>query len=166
MIGENCYIDRSAVIVGDVEIGADCSVWPNAAIRGDQAPIRIGMGSNIQDCAVIHVGKGEPCLIGENVTVGHCAVVHSAEIGDNCLIGIHATVLGGSSIGKGSIIGANALVTSGSKIPPKSMVLGVPGKVVRTDDNFLNEASKNAYEYRKLKDLYRQGSFKRHTNYF
>ncbi len=157
MICEKCYIHESAVIVGEVHMGKDCSVWPNAVLRGDLAPIHIGNGSNVQDCAVIHVEKEHPCEIGDFVTIGHCAVVHGAKIEDNCLIGMNSTVLEGSVIGKGSIIGANALVTAGTIIPPNSLALGVPAKVIRSDPSMEVRAIEYAKSYISLKDRYLKG---------
>jgi len=157
MIGKRCYIHEKAVILGNVTLGDDCSIWPNAVLRGDLAPIRLGSGSNVQDCAVLHVEKENPCNIGNFVTIGHCAVVHGARIEDNCLIGMNATVLEGSVIGRGSIVGANALVTAGSIIPPNSLVLGVPAKVVRSDAGIEEKAVTYAKNYIELKDRYLKG---------
>lgn len=157
MIGKRCYIHEKAAIMGDVMLGDDCSIWPNAVLRGDLAPIRIGNGSNVQDCAVLHVEKENPCTIGNFVTIGHCAVVHGAKIEDNCLIGMNATVLEGSVIGKGSIVGANALVTAGTTIPPNSLVLGVPARVVRNDPEIEEKAVTYAKNYIALKDRYLKG---------
>lgn len=157
MIGERCYVHDRAVIMGDVTLGDDCGVWPNAVLRGDLAPIRIGDRSNVQDCAVLHVERSHPCEIGELVTIGHCAVVHGVVIEDRCLIGMNATVLEGSVIGRGSIVGANALVTSGTIVPPHSLVLGVPAKVVRSDPAIEAQATRYAESYVELKDRYLRG---------
>jgi carbonic anhydrase/acetyltransferase-like protein (isoleucine patch superfamily) len=153
-VGRDCYIDKSAVLIGDVEIGDECSVWPNAVLRGDLSPIKIGSGSNVQDCAVLHVTYSCPCIIGKNVTIGHGAVVHGVDIKDNCLIGMNTTVLEGSTVGEGSIIGANGLVTSGSEIPENSLVLGVPGKVVKRDEKLMKMILQNAKEYDELRKRY------------
>jgi carbonic anhydrase/acetyltransferase-like protein (isoleucine patch superfamily) len=118
-------------VTGDVELGEDASVWFTAVLRADTAPIRVGRRTNIQDGCVLHVNEGEPCVLGDDVTLGHGAIVHAATVEDCCLIGIRATVLSGARIGKGSVIGAGALVTEGKEIPPGSLVMGVPGKVVR-----------------------------------
>ena len=130
-IDESVFIAPGAVIVGDVRLGAHSSVWYNAVLRGDSDTISIGPRTNVQDGAVIHVDAGSPCLIGAGVTIGHRAVAHGALIEDDVLIGIGAIVLNGAWIGHDSIIGAGALVTGHSVIPPRSMVLGVPGRVVR-----------------------------------
>ncbi len=124
------YVAPTASIIGDVTIGRASSVWYSAVIRGDIAPIRIGEESNIQDACVLHVGTKFPCTIGNRVTIGHGAVVHGATLEDEVLIGIGAIVLNGAVVGKGSLIGSGALVTEGARIPPASLVLGVPGKVV------------------------------------
>ncbi len=131
LIDESVFIAPGAVILGAVRIGAHSSVWYNAVLRGDTEPISIGPRTNVQDGAVLHVDAGMPCLIGAGVTIGHRAVVHGALIEDDVLIGIGAIVLSGAQIGHDCIIGAGTLVTGRSVIPPRSMVLGVPGRVVR-----------------------------------
>ena len=110
----------------------DASVWFNATIRGDNEPIIIGEGSNVQDGSVIHTDPGYKCLIGKNVTVGHMVMLHGCEIGDGSLIGIGSVILNGAKIGKNCIIGAKALVTEGMIVPDGSMVLGSPGKIKKT----------------------------------
>ena len=119
------------MVIGDVTIGPGSSVWYNAVLRGDIAPIRIGRGSNVQDGSVLHVDENVPCIIGDNVVIGHGAVVHSATVGDGALIAMHATLLSGSSVGAGSIVGANALVSEGKQFPERSLIVGVPGKILR-----------------------------------
>jgi gamma-carbonic anhydrase len=131
-IGTNVYIAKTAVVLGDVTLGAHSSVWYNAVLRGDINQIVVGDFSNIQDNAVVHLADDYPCLIGRYVTVGHSAIVHACTVEDECLIGMGATILDGAVIGAQSIVGANALVTQGTVVPPGSMVLGSPGKVVRT----------------------------------
>jgi len=130
-LGKDVYIAKSAVVLGDVTLGDNSSVWYNATVRGDINRIEIGHHSNIQDNAVIHLADDFPCLIGNWVTVGHSAIVHACTVGDECLIGMGATILDGAVIGEQSIIGANALVTQGTVIPPGSMVIGAPAKVKR-----------------------------------
>jgi carbonic anhydrase/acetyltransferase-like protein (isoleucine patch superfamily) len=125
------FVHPQAVVIGNVQLGAKASVWPCAVLRGDIAPIEVGEGSNIQDGAVVHVADGLPAKIGARVTVGHLAMIHACVIGDECLIGMHATVLDGAVIGARSIVGANALVTKGTQIPSGSLVMGSPAKVVR-----------------------------------
>lgn len=128
-IAGSCFVAKNAVVAGDVEIGRDTSIWFGVVIRGDEAQIRIGEESNIQDNATVHVGEGIPAMIGSRVTVGHNAVVHGAVVEDDVLIGMHSVVLNGARIGRGSIIGAGAVVLESTEIPPYSLVVGIPGKV-------------------------------------
>ncbi len=130
-IDASSFVAQNAVIIGDVHIQAKASIWFGVVIRGDTEKIRIGTGSNIQDGSVIHADPGFPCEIGENVTVGHRCVVHGALIEDGAMIGMSATVLNGAVIGAESIIGAGALISEGKIIPPRSLVVGVPGRVKR-----------------------------------
>ena len=129
----SAFIDDSAQIIGDVEIGEDSSVWMCVVIRGDVNRIRIGRRSNIQDGTIVHVMKDtHPTIIGDDVTVGHAAVVHGCTIEDRCLIGMGAILLNGVSVGTGSIIAAGTLLPEGMQVPPRSLVMGAPGKVRRT----------------------------------
>jgi carbonic anhydrase/acetyltransferase-like protein (isoleucine patch superfamily) len=130
-LGPNVYIASTAVVLGDVTLGAHSSVWYNAVLRGDINRIIVGEYSNIQDNAVLHLADDFPCILGRHVTVGHSAIVHACTVEDECLIGMGATILDGALIGAQSIVGANALVTQGTVVPPGSMVLGSPAKVVR-----------------------------------
>jgi gamma-carbonic anhydrase len=132
VVDPTAYIAPEAVVFGAVKLAAYTSIWPAAVLRGDINDIIIGEGSNVQDGAVIHLADDYGCIIGKYVTIGHSAVVHACTIEDNCLIGMNATILDGAVIGHGSIIGANALITQKTIIPPHSMVLGAPGKVVKT----------------------------------
>jgi carbonic anhydrase/acetyltransferase-like protein (isoleucine patch superfamily) len=126
------FIDDSAQVIGDVEIGEESGVWMNAVIRGDVHWIRIGCRSNVQDGTVVHAMTGtHPTSIGDNVTIGHGAVVHGCTIEHQCLIGMGAILLNGAHVGSGSIVAAGTLVTEGMKVPPKSLVMGSPGKVKR-----------------------------------
>jgi len=131
-VAADAFVHRSAVVIGRVRIGAGASVWPHVTLRGDEGEIEIGADSNVQDNAVIHMtgGRSHTC-VGQRVTVGHLAMIHACTIGDECLIGMHATILDGAIIGARCIIGAGALVTKGTIIPSGSMVLGSPAKVVR-----------------------------------
>src|SRR2546426_9836129 len=131
-LGQGVYIAEGAVVVGDVTIGDHSSVWYNAVLRGDINRLVVGHHTNIQDNAVVHLADDYPCLVGNYVTVGHSAIVHACTIGDEVLIGMGAIILDGAVIGERSLIGANALVTQGKRIPPESLVLGSPAKVVRT----------------------------------
>jgi carbonic anhydrase/acetyltransferase-like protein (isoleucine patch superfamily) len=130
-LGKNVFIASTGVVIGDVTLGAHSSVWYGAVLRGDINRIVVGHHSNIQDNAVLHLADNFPCILGNWVTVGHSAVVHACTVGDECLVGMGAVILDGAIIGKQSIIGAKALVTQGTKIPPGSLVLGAPAKVVR-----------------------------------
>ncbi len=149
-IHKSTYIAKSAVIIGNVKIGKNCGIYPNSVIRGDQNSIEISDGSNIQDCCVIHCDPNNNVKIGKNVTIGHCAVVHGAIIEDDCLIGISSTILNGARIGKGSIVGAKALVTERMIVPANSLVLGIPGKIIKQDESFREKAQLNAEIYRKI----------------
>jgi len=149
-IHKSSFIAKTAVIIGNVKIGKNCGVYPNAVIRGDQNLIKIGDGSNVQDCAVIHVNSEHKATIEKNVSIGHSSVIHGAHIEDNVIVGMNATLMNGCKIGKGSIIGANALVTENKKIPPYSLVIGVPGKIVKQDEKFEQMCIKNAETYKKL----------------
>ena len=130
-LGRGVYIAKTAVVIGDVTLGAHSSVWYGAVVRGDINRIVVGHHTNIQDNAVLHLADDFPCLVGNRVTVGHGAIVHACTIGDEVLVGMGAVILDGAVVGKQSIIGAKALVTQGMKIPPGSLVLGAPAKVVR-----------------------------------
>jgi len=121
----------SAAVIGSVRLKNNASVWFGAVVRGDDEPIVIGECSNVPDCAVLHTDPGFPCILGDNVTIGHKAVVHGCEIGDNTTVGINAVVLSGAKVGKNCLIGANSLVAEGKNIPDNSLVLGTPGRVVR-----------------------------------
>lgn len=125
------YVADGAMVIGDVEIDEDSSVWFNTVVRGDIREIRIGRGSNIQDNCTVHVTSADPVVIGDEVSIGHGVTVHGCTIEDLCLIGIGSIVLDGAVIGRGSVIGAGAVVAPRTIVPPCSLVLGVPGKVVR-----------------------------------
>ncbi len=127
----SAYIAPGAVVVDDVTIGAKSSIWFNAVLRGDTAPIRVGRQTNVQDVCVLHADEGFPCVLGDRVSVGHGAIVHGATVEEDVLIGMRAVVMNGAFIGAGSIIGVGAVVTEGTRIPAGSIVLGVPGKIVR-----------------------------------
>ncbi len=126
------WVADNAVVVGNVLLCQDASVWFNAVLRGDNELITVGTGSNVQDGAVLHTDPGYPLVIGAHVTIGHKAMLHGCEIGEGSLIGINSVVLNGVKIGRNCIVGANALITEGKEIPDNSMVLGAPGKVVKT----------------------------------
>lgn len=154
-IDDDCYIANSADIIGEVTIGKGSSVWYGAVIRGDIAPVYIGENTSIQDNCTVHVNHGMPAAIGNNVTVGHNAVIHAAKIHDNCLIGMGAVVLDNAVIGSGSIIGAGSVVKEGEEIPANSLAVGIPAKVVRTLDEKREEALlQHALSYSALAENY------------
>jgi carbonic anhydrase/acetyltransferase-like protein (isoleucine patch superfamily) len=132
----------TAVLIGRVILRADASVWWGAVLRGDNEPIEIGEGSNVQDGCVLHTDPGAPLVLAPNVTVGHLAMLHGCTVGEDSLIGIGAMVLNGARIGRGCVIGAGALVTEDKEIPDRSLVLGSPGKVVKPVDPDLLERSR------------------------
>ena len=132
VVHATAYVDASAQVIGDVEIGEESSVWMNAVVRGDVHRIRIGRRSNVQDGTIVHVMHGtHPTVVGDEVTIGHGAIVHGCSIASRVLIGMGAIVLNGASIGEDCIIAAGTLVTEGAVIPPRSLVMGSPGKVRR-----------------------------------
>ncbi|HKY33454.1 MAG TPA: gamma carbonic anhydrase family protein [Candidatus Polarisedimenticolia bacterium] len=130
-IDPTAFVAPGAILRGDVTLGARSSVWYGAVLRGDLAPVAVGDDTNVQDGAILHVETGGPATLGRRVTVGHRAVVHACTVEDDCLIAIGAIVLSGARVGRHSIIGAGALVKEGWDVPPLSLVLGVPGRIVR-----------------------------------
>ena len=159
-IGERTWIAENAMVIGECQIGNDCGVWFGVTIRGDVNYIRIGDRSNIQDGSIIHVDHsktedkddGYPTKIGDDVTVGHGVTLHGCKIGNACLIGMSATLLDGCDIGSESIVAAGSLVTKNKKFPPKSMIMGIPAKVIRqlNDDEILDihESAKHYVSYK------------------
>lgn len=131
-IHETAFIAPGAVVIGNVTVGADVGIWYNATVRGDRESIVIGRGSNIQDNAVVHLDSHHPVIIGENVTVGHGAIVHGCTVGDNTLIGMGAIIMNDARIGRNCIVGAGALVTQGTQVPDNSLILGNPAKIKRS----------------------------------
>lgn len=152
VLGERCFVADNAAVVGAVTLGDDCSVWFGAAVRGDSDTITVGDRTNIQDNVTIHNNAGHPVVIGSDVSIGHNAVVHGATLEDGCLVGMGAVVLDEAVVGAGSIIGAGAVVTKGTVIPANSLVMGIPGKVVRTVPEGAN--LENAAEYVRRKTEY------------
>lgn len=158
-IDPTALISEGATIIGDVEIGAGCSVWPNAVIRGDAHPIKIGENTNIQDNVVIHapIKTEGSVIIGSNVSVGHSSMLHGCEIGDNCIIGIHAVILDKAKVGSWVLVGAGAVIPTNMVIPSKSLVVGVPGKIVRQlNDDDLKSIEENAKTYMELAEAYKR----------
>lgn len=157
-IDATAFVAPGAVLVGAVRLGRECSVWFNATLRGDLAPIEIGAGSNVQDGCVVHVDRGMPAQIGERVTLGHGAIVHGAVIEDDVLVAMRAVVLSGCRVGRDCLIGAGAVVPEETTIPPGSLVLGIPGRVVRPlRPEEIERIHKNAASYVDLARAYREG---------
>ena len=152
-LGERVYVDVSAQVIGDVVLGDHASVWMNAVIRGDVHSIRIGAYSNIQDCCVVHVFKDQhPTVVADHVTVGHSVTLHGCRIGSWCLIGMGATILNDAEIGEECVIAAGTLIPERMVVPPRSLVMGVPGKVRRPiteeEREGLRRYANNYYEYK------------------
>ncbi len=152
------FIHETAVVLGDVELAEDTSVWPTAVIRGDVERISIGARSNVQDGAVIHADPGKPTVVGADCVIGHRAVVHGTVLEDRVLVGMGAVLLNGVRVGAGSIIAAGAVLTEGAQVPPGSLVVGVPGRVVREIDPVQQQRiPENAARYVELAQAYRAG---------
>lgn len=148
VIGQNCWIADNATVIGSVILGDNANIWFGAVVRGDNDPITIGANTNIQDGSVLHTDDGVPLTIGDNVTVGHMAMLHGCTIGAGSLIGINAIVLNRAVIGKHCIIGANALIPEGKAIPDRSLVVGSPGRIIRTlSDDDLTRLMESASGY-------------------
>jgi len=155
LIGARVLVAPGAAVVGDVRLAEDVSVWYGAVLRGDLAPVTVGARTNIQDGTVLHVADDGPCVVGADVVVGHRAMLHACRVEDACLIGMQATVMDDAVIGAGSVIGAGAVITQRTVIPPRSLVLGVPGKVVKTltaEEEAFHRA--HAAKYVRLKENY------------
>ena len=150
------FVDPTARLFGRVIVGEGCSFWPGSVIRAEGAAVRLGKFCNVQDTVVIHVGGSNGTVIGDYVSIGHRAVVHGAEIGDDCLIGIGSVVMDRAKIGRRCVIGAMALVPAGMEVPDGSVVMGVPGKIVSTRDNFA-QTRRNALVYYRNALSYAQG---------
>ncbi len=131
---DTVWVAPTAYVIGNVELGDDVGIWFGATIRGDNDPIKIGARSNVQESATLHTDVGFPLTVGEDVTIGHGAIVHGCSIGNNSLIGMGATILNGAKIGNNSIVGANALVTEGKEFPDNSLIVGSPARAVRQLD--------------------------------
>jgi carbonic anhydrase/acetyltransferase-like protein (isoleucine patch superfamily) len=142
------FVAENAVVCGRASLGRGVSVWYGAVVRGDMASITVGEYTNLQDGVVLHCDPGKDLAIGKHVTVGHLAMIHAKSVGDGCLIGIHSTLLSGAVVGEGCLIAASALVREDQVIPPRSIVVGVPGKVIgQTDDAFLQQSVERAMRY-------------------
>lgn len=157
LIAASAYIAPGAVVLGDVTIGEQSSVWFGAIVRGDSAPIRIGSDTNVQDGSILHADPDFPCTIGNRVTLGHGAIVHGATVEDDCLIGMRAVVMNGATIGRGSIVAVGSLVTEGTEVPPGTVVMGQPAKVKRQATDLDAERIRHAAEhYVATAKVYRQ----------
>ncbi|PQO44674.1 gamma carbonic anhydrase family protein [Blastopirellula marina] len=155
LVSATAWIAPTATVIGDVGLGAESIVLYSAVVRGDSEQIRIGAACNVQDGAVLHADPGFPCLIADRVSVGHRAIVHGAVVEEDVLIGMGAIVLNGAKIGAGSLIAAGALITENAVIPPRSVVMGVPGKVVRqTTDEDLARIRHASEHYRQATAQY------------
>jgi carbonic anhydrase/acetyltransferase-like protein (isoleucine patch superfamily) len=164
-IDPTAFIHPLAFVCGDVTLGARVSIWPTAVVRGDTAPITIGDDSNVQDGTVVHVDHGVPCIIGARVAIGHRAIVHGATVEDDCLIGMGATLLNRVHVGRGSIVGAGAVCREGQVIPENSLVLGVPGRVVReTTAEERERIRRTVASYIDLQVRHANGEFPRHSS--
>ena len=156
-LSDSAYVDSSAQVIGDVELGDEVSVWCNTTIRGDVNSIRIGDRSNVQDNCCLHVDRDKPLVIGEGVVVGHSVTLHGCFIEDECLIGMGATVLSGAKIGAGSIVAARALVLEGAAFPPGSLLMGAPARVRRpVSDDERERIRRNCASYVELSSTYSQ----------
>jgi len=156
-IAATAYVDSASVIIGDVVIGEDASIWPLCVVRGDVNFIRIGARTNVQDGSILHVMKDEyPLILGDDITVGHSVTLHGCTIMSRCLVGMRATILNGVVVGEGSIVAAGTLLTEGTEIPPRSLVMGSPGKVKRPltaiDQTIIDRYAVRYVEY---KNIYR-----------
>ena len=162
-IPDSCFIEDTAVVIGDVVMGEDCSVWFNAVIRGDVNHIRIGNRTNVQDLCMLHVTHDtHPLIIGNEVTIGHSVVLHGCTIKDRVLVGMGAIIMDGAVIGEDSVVGAGALVVEGTVVPPKSVILGSPGRVRRgASDAELAWIKESAANYVKYFSQYLSDSSKR-----
>lgn len=157
-IDPTAWIARTAVLAGEVHVGARASIWYGAILRGDLAPVHVGAEANVQDGVILHVEDGVPVRLERRVTVGHAAVVHAAHVEEECLIGIGAKVLSGVRVGHGSIIGAGSVVKEGFQVPPGSLVLGVPGRIARAvTPAELERIRGNWLSYVNLAEAYRDG---------
>lgn len=143
----NCYIAPNCTLIGSVHVGEHSSIFPGVTVRGDRETVTIGKNTNVQENAIMHVETDFPCTLGDNVTIGHGTIIHACTIEHNCIIGMGATVMDGAIIGENSVVGAGAVVSKGVIIPPQSIVMGLPGKVVRP----INEAER-AYNQQSADD--------------
>jgi carbonic anhydrase/acetyltransferase-like protein (isoleucine patch superfamily) len=157
-VPDSAFVAPSADVVGDVGLGEEASVWYQCVLRGDIAPIRIGDRTNVQDLTMVHVDVDRPCVIGDEVGIGHRAIVHGCEIRDRALVGMGAVVLSGAVVEEGALVAAGAVVTEGMEVPEDTLVAGVPGRIVREVDDELRERMRRTVtHYRELKEGHRNG---------
>ncbi|HET7599698.1 MAG TPA: gamma carbonic anhydrase family protein [Gemmatimonadales bacterium] len=159
-IHPSAFVAPGAAVMGDVTLEAESSVWYHAVLRGDLAPIVIGAQSNIQDGTIVHVDEGVPCTVGRRVGVGHRVVLHGCTIEDECLVGMGSVVLNRVRIGTGSVVGAGAVIPEGMVVPPNSLVIGVPGRIVRAVDAALAERIRGTWShYVEMATRHRSGRY-------
>jgi len=159
-VAPGVYLAPGIVLMGDVRLAEHVNVWPGSVLRGDLQPVIVGAYTNIQEHTICHVANGAACLIGDHCTIGHRAVIHGCTIEPGCLIGIGAIVLTGARVGEGSIVAAGALVLENAVIPPRSLIVGLPSKVVRTlKDDEAAQGRELAIKYAQLADAYRAGHY-------
>ena len=159
-IDPSAFVAPTASVMGDVSLGADSSVWYQAVLRGDLAPITIGPETNIQDGTVVHVDTGIPCTVGRRVGVGHRVILHGCQVEDECLIGMGAVVLNRVRIGTGSVVAAGAVIPEGMIVPPGSLVMGVPGRIVRPVDADLSRRIADTWaHYVEMARQHREGRY-------
>lgn len=162
--GDDYWIAPNASVIGKVTLEAGASIWFGAVLRGDNDPIVIGAGSNVQENSVLHTDEECPLIVGKNVTIGHMAMLHGCTVGDNSLIGIGAVILNNAKIGKNCIIGAKALITEGTEIPDNSLVVGAPGKVIRqVSDETVKDLLHSAEHYVERARLFKAGLAEDHN---
>lgn len=163
-IGQNCFIAKTAVLIGDVTLGDNVAIFDHTVLRGDMNQITIGNDSNIQDNVTLHTDVNNPATVGQNVSIGHNAIVHGATLNDDIIVGMGAIVMNGAQIGTGSVVAAGTVVTQETIVPENSLIAGVPGKVKRTGDPGLREYARiNAQSYGVLRSKHLNGEFDRLT---
>ena len=159
-IHATAFIAPGAVVLGDVTLGPHASVWYQAVLRGDMAPIVIGEATNIQDGTIVHVDAGRPAVVGARVGVGHRVILHGCDVEDDCLIGMGSVLLNGVRIGTGSVVAAGAVLPEGLEVPPGSLVMGVPARVTRSVDDALRERIRDTWQhYVAEAERHRRGAF-------